>query len=257
MNLRRKLNYHYKFYDFNQISPDPLEFVHRYESFYDREISAFISSIFAYGNIKQIMNVLEKIHSIMNKEPFQFVMDFNFLKSKDLFRDLKFRFYTPKDIAVFFAVLNEIYSFNKSLRYLFLLHHFEDEYNLKNSISLFNQNILDVAKKYGPISNGLKFMFPDPLKGSACKRMNLFLRWMVRKDELDTGLWPEIPTDRLVIPVDTHVAKICRDLKLTNRKIISWKMAEEITDNLKKYDPLDPVKYDFAICHIGMRGKKF
>lgn len=257
MDLRRKLNYHYKYFNFEQLSPDPLEFVHRYDSYYDREISAFLSSIFAYGNIKQIISILEKIHTIMNNEPFQFVMDFDYSKIGDLFHDLKFRFYTPNDIAILFASLQKIYSFNKSLKYLFLLHHFEDEYNIKNSISLFNKNILDVAKKYGPVTNGLKFMLPDPLKGSACKRMNLFLRWMVRKDELDLGLWPEIQTHKLVIPVDTHVARICRDLKLTNRKIISWKMAEEITDNLKKYDPLDPVKYDFAICHIGMRGKKF
>jgi len=100
-------------------------------------------------------------------------------------------------------------------------------------------------------------MFPIPEKGSACKRMNLFLRWMVRKDELDFGLWNEIPVSKLIIPVDTHVASICTELKLTTRKNVSWKMAEEITENLKKFDPDDPVKYDFAICHIGMRKLKF
>jgi len=107
-------------------------------------------------------------------------------------------------------------------------------------------------------------MFPLPEKGSACKRMNLFLRWMIRKDELDFGLWiflssrqEEIPTSKLIIPVDTHVARICKQLKLTKRKNVSWKMAEEITQNLKKYDPDDPVKYDFAICHIGMRKQVF
>ncbi|MBK6915356.1 MAG: DUF2400 family protein [Ignavibacteriales bacterium] len=87
--------------------------------------------------------------------------------------------------------------------------------------------------------------------------MNLFLRWMVRKDELDFGLWNEIPTNKLIIPVDTHVARICKELKLTSLKNVSWKMAEEITNNLKKFDRLDPVKYDFAICHIGIRKMKF
>jgi uncharacterized protein (TIGR02757 family) len=80
---------------------------------------------------------------------------------------------------------------------------------------------------------------------------------MVRKDELDFGLWNEIPANKLIIPVDTHVARICRSLTLTKRRNIGWKMAEEITENLKKFDPLDPVKYDFAICHIGMRKMKF
>ena len=80
---------------------------------------------------------------------------------------------------------------------------------------------------------------------------------MVRKDKLDFGLWNEIPVSKLIIPVDTHVASICARLKLTTRKNVSWKMAEEITENLKKFDPNDPVKYDFAICHIGMRKLKF
>ena len=80
---------------------------------------------------------------------------------------------------------------------------------------------------------------------------------MVRKDELDFGLWKEIPASKLVIPVDTHIARICKTLKLTNRKNVSWQMAEEITQNLKKFDAEDPVKYDFAICHIGIRKLKF
>ena len=100
-------------------------------------------------------------------------------------------------------------------------------------------------------------MFPFPELGSACKRMNLFLRWMVSKDDLDFGLWSEIFTNKLIIPVDTHIARICKKLELTTYKNVSWKMAEEITENLKKFDPVDPVKYDFAICHIGMRKMKF
>jgi len=87
--------------------------------------------------------------------------------------------------------------------------------------------------------------------------MNLFLRWMVRKDELDFGLWTEIPASKLIIPVDTHIARICRKFKLTKSQNVSWKMAEEITGNLKQFDPDDPVKYDFAICHIGMRKMEF
>jgi len=110
---------------------------------------------------------------------------------------------------------------------------------------------------YGNFSNGIKFMFPLPQKGSACKRMNLFLRWMVRNDELDFGLWNEIKPNKLIIPVDTHIAKICKQLKLTKRKNVNWKMAEEITGKLKRFDPVDPVKYDFALCHIGMRKLEF
>jgi uncharacterized protein (TIGR02757 family) len=142
------------------------------------------------------------------------------------------------------------------LKNLFFSFYNSSEPNLKNSISKFSDYLLNKIepRKITPV---IRFMFPNPELGSACKRMNLFLRWMVRKDELDFGIWSEIPASKLVIPVDTHVARICKSLKLTKMKNVSWKMAEEITENLKKFDPADPVKYDFAICHIGMRKLKF
>jgi len=117
--------------------------------------------------------------------------------------------------------------------------------------------MIDLCSINGKTSLGIKFMFPNPEKGSACKRMNLFLRWMIRKDELDFGLWKSISPSQLIIPVDVHIARISQKLKLTTRKNISWNMAEEITNNLKKIDPVDPVKYDFALCHIGIRKIKF
>jgi len=255
--LKHKLDYHYKYFDKSRLSPDPLEFPHRYKNYYDIEISALISSVFAYGNIVQIMNTLEKIHAIMGISPYEFVMNFNFKKQSMIFASIKHRFYTSNDIARLFYGLNRVYSNYGSLRYFFLLYYFEKEPDLKNSISFFSRNILDICSIGEKLSHGLTFMFPDPYKGSACKRMNLFLRWMIRHDELDFGLWCEIPPSKLIIPVDTHVAKICKMLKLTRMKGVSWKMALEITSNLSKFDHFDPVKYDFAICHIGMRKMKF
>lgn len=256
LSLKNKLDYHYRYFDRTKISPDPLEFPRRFKSRYDIEASAFISSVFAYGNITQIMNTLEKLHKIMNNEPYEFIMKYDYEKKKHLFDSIKHRFYTPDDIARLFCALNKIYTSYGSLKYFFLLYYFDKEKNLKNSISFFSNNILNICPG-NKISHGIKFMFPDPYKGSACKRMNLFLRWMVRKDELDFGIWSEIPASKLVIPVDTHIAKICKQLKLTRLNGASWKMAEEITDNLSRYSPDDPVKYDFAICHIGMRKMLF
>lgn len=255
--LKHKLDYHYRYFDFSQISPDPLEFPHRFSNDYDIEISAFIASVFAYGNVKQIISTLEKLHGTMGKSPYDFVKNYSPGKSAGKFSQIKHRFYTQEDITNFFCALNKIYNTYGSLKYLFLLYYFEKESNLKNSISLFSKHLLEICPAAGQASHGMKFMFPDPYKGSACKRMNLFLRWMIRKDELDFGLWPEIKPSQLVIPVDTHVARICKELKLTKQKTVSWKMAEEITENLKKIDPADPVKYDFAICHIGMRKLNF
>jgi uncharacterized protein (TIGR02757 family) len=157
-----------------------------------------------------------------------------------------------------FIILNKEINKHKSIKQIFLQGYNIYDEDVKNGISRFSKHFINsFIETFGNVSDGIKFMFPLPEKGSACKRMNLFLRWMVRKDELDFGLWKEIPASKLVIPVDTHVARISRKLKLTKRKNADWKMAEEITSNLKKFDPEDPIKYDFAICHLGIRKLKF
>jgi len=256
--IKNKLTYHYKAFDRTTISPDPLEFPHRFTSPPDIEAAAFIASVFAYGSVAQILNTLEKIFDIMDNDPANFITEYKLKKEGKLFRDIKHRFYTGEDIALLFAGLSKVYKVYGSLNYLFLLYYFEKAPNIKGALSFFSRNLTTIVTKEGQhTSNGIKFMFPDPLNRSACKRQNLFLRWMVRKDELDFGLWKEIPPSKLVIPVDTHIAKISKYLKLTKRKNVSWQMAEEITNNLKKFDPVDPVKYDFALCHIGMRKLNF
>lgn len=259
MNLSQKLNYHYKAFDKSKISPDPLQFLHFYKDERDIEVFGFIASIFAYGNVTQIINSLERIRTITQEKPYNFVIKFSNKESND-FIGLKHRFYTDADIQILFLVLSSIYQDYASLKNLFLKFYNPSEPNLKNAISKFSDHLIRNARKVSEqkkVSTGIKFMFPIPERGSACKRMNLFLRWMVRKDELDFGLWNEIPTSKLVIPVDTHIAKICKFLKLTKRKNVNWKMAEEITEKLKEFDSADPIKYDFALCHIGMRKQEF
>jgi uncharacterized protein (TIGR02757 family) len=260
LSLKRKLDYHYRYFGKNRISPDPLEILHKYSKPEEIEIIGFIASLFSYGNVTQIINTLGEIEKIIDQHPYDFILNFNKKNDGKYFNGLKHRFYTEEDIVSLFEILHQGYLSYANLKELFLLYYFEEEPNLKNSISCFSKNLMNLCvhcDKKAKVTSGLKFMLPDPLKGSACKRMNLFLRWMIRKDDLDFGLWKEIPPSKLVIPVDTHVARICRELKLTNRKNISWKMAEEITNKLRKFDPVDPVKYDFAICHIGMRKMKF
>lgn len=260
MNLREKLEYHYEAFNFEQIEPDPLQFPHTYTDEKDIEVMAFISSVFAYGTITQIINTLKKVTGIMNSHPHKFIVSTEIINLKEMFTGFKHRFYTKSDIVILMLVLKQVYIKYGSLKNLFLKNYNREEPNLKSGISKFSREMLSIAVSVNglkEISNGLKFMFPLPERGSACKRMNLFLRWMVRKDELDFGLWKDIPLSKLVIPVDTHIAKIARHLKLTSRKVVSWKMAEEITERLKNYDPDDPVKYDFALCHIGMRKLRF
>jgi uncharacterized protein (TIGR02757 family) len=259
MNLKEKLEYHYKAFDFTQIEPDPLQFPHLYKDENDIEVMGFISSVFAYGTVAQIINTLTKISLILDNDPHKFILNAEKKDLKEGVRGLRHRFYNENDIVTFFLALKKVYNNYGSLKNMFLKNYKENEPNLKSGMSAFSKEILSTALSVNSLkelSNGLNFMFPLPEKGSACKRMNLFLRWMVRKDELDFGLWNEIPAGKLIIPVDTHIAKIAQRLKLTSRKIVSWKMAEEITEKLKEYDPTDPIKYDFALCHIGIRKLK-
>ena len=258
MNLKEKLDYHYKVFDRTKLEPDPLQFLHLFKDERDIEIIGFIASVFAYGNVKQIENTMLKLLRIFNGKPYLFIRNFDIRKDSPKLSGLKHRFYSEDDILRLFIILSkEIKKFG-SIRKIFLKGYNISDFNVKNGVNNFSNHFINsFYHSFGDISRGIKFMFPLPEKGSACKRMNLFLRWMVRNDELDFGLWNEISTDKLVIPVDTHIARISKSIKLTRRKNVSWKMAEEITQNLKRYDSNDPVKYDFAICHIGVRKLKF
>ncbi len=252
MTLKQKLEYHYNAFDRSAIAPDPLQFLHMFKDRNDIELIGFLASVFAYGNVKQIISSLNKIIRISEGEPHKYILAFDQGKEPGL----KHRFYTSDDIKVLFLLLKEAYDKFGSIEKLFMMNYSPDDNNTGKALSGFSNHMLsgaEVLTGVGNLSGGIKFMFPDPLSGSACKRMNLFLRWMVRKDELDPGLWNGIRKDQLIIPVDTHIARIAQKLKLTRLKNISWRMAEEITENLKRFDPSDPVKYDFALCHIGMR----
>jgi uncharacterized protein (TIGR02757 family) len=224
----------------------------------DIEIVGLIASIFAYGNLKQIENTIKKFIVVFKGKPYLFIKNFSLSKDSKKISGIKHRFYSEDDVLRLFIILNKEIKKHRSIKKIFLQGYNISDENVKNGISNFSNHFLNsFLETFGEISGGIKFMFPIPEKGSACKRMNLFLRWMVRKDELDFGLWKEIHTTKLVIPVDTHIARISRALKLTKRKNADWKMAEEITTKLKVYDAEDPIKYDFAICHIGIRKLKF
>ncbi|MEJ5261955.1 MAG: TIGR02757 family protein [Ignavibacterium sp.] len=252
-SLKEKLETIYKNYNTLETTSDPLEIVRTLDDKKDIEVFAFLASVFAYGSVKQINSSLQKLLSSLEKSPYEY------LKSNTKFNHIKIkhRFYSEKDVQHLLILLNQILREYDSLYNLFIAGYSEEHPNVKLAISNFSKTFLQhYSKKFGEPKQGIKFMFPLPEKGSACKRMNLYLRWMIRKDNLDFGLWNTIPKNKLVIPVDTHIAQISRKLKLTKRKIISWKMAEEITEMLKKFDPQDPLRFDYALCHFNMNNKK-
>jgi uncharacterized protein (TIGR02757 family) len=144
------------------------------------------------------------------------------------------------------------------LKHFFMDHVEEETADIALSLSRFIRSVLSlptqpVCRSLPEKGTGVRHFLADPADGSGCKRLNLFLRWMVRKSYPDLGIWDEIDPARLIIPLDTHVARLGRRLELTRRGSPGWKMAEEITQSLKCFDPSDPVKYDFALCHTGMQ----
>ncbi len=255
--LYDKLEYHYRAFDRSKISPDPLEVLHRYSNPEDVEIIGLLSSIFAYGNVNLILRILDNLGTLVGKHPYDFVKNFDYGKDNKLFRGIRYRFYTESDIANLFRLLNRAVTEFETLENLFMNGFNQNDENVKAGIDKFSEWFIANCAKLKCYTNGIRSMFTMPEKGSAAKRFNLFLRWMVRADELDFGLWKNVKKSQLVIPVDVHIARISKQLGLTSRKNVTWNMAEEITTNLKKFDSSDPVKYDFALCHIGMRKLEF
>ncbi|MCK6605637.1 MAG: TIGR02757 family protein [Ignavibacteriaceae bacterium] len=255
-DLKLRLEYHYNAFDKSTVSPDPVEFPHRYSSPQDIELAAFLSSVFAYGGITQIMKTLESLFEMMGPSPFDYLTR----KRKGNFNKtgLYHRFYSSHDVETLLAALSAILLKYGSIGNMFTGGYDESDINVSGGIEKFSQKFTAIlSSAESGLTHGLKHILPAPSSGSACKRMNLFLRWMIRKDEIDFGLWRGIPPSKLIIPVDVHIARIAAQLGLTGRKNVNWKMAEEITAALSVYDSADPVKYDFALCHIGMRKLSF
>lgn len=248
MNLKEFLEQKYIEFDFSQIHPDPIEFPHRFTDDRDIEISSFISSVFSFGNIKQIMKFLENLHKIMGNSPYDFVCNF---KRKYIKADVYYRFYSSDTIIQFLEIIKSLLSEYQSIQNYLNSGSLKitKVYDILELISLIPQqfNLEEGRSKY------ISRIFPKPSKGSACKRMNMFLRWMLRKDSIDFGLWNIIDKSELIIPLDANIFEISKKLSLTKRSSISWKTAEEITNSLKEFDYSDPVKYDFSLCHINMR----
>lgn len=218
---------------------DPVYFVHQYKEKEDMEISAFISSSLAYGNIGQIKKSLTYIFSKMGKSPYFFLMSSPENKIKNIFKNFKHRFTDGNELSDFLIKIKKAYKIYGSLENLFLKNYDLNAPHIYFSIYSF---INSFSKNTRP-----KTLLPSPQKQSAFKRFNLFLRWMVRKDNIDIGIWRKIKASQLIIPLDTHMHKIAKEFKLTKRNDTSIKTAIEITNAFKKINPQDPLKYDFAL----------
>ena len=232
---------------------------HRYRRPEDREIAGFVAASLAYGNVKQIHRSAEAALEPMGSSPARFIRYFDPARDAARFQRFVHRFNSGVDLGLLCYLLHQAIKARGSLQVFFLEGYDPAHEDIGPALISFVERVLslDVSPFYPsgtvPAKAGVRFFFPSPAQGSACKRLNLFLRWMVRRgDEIDFGIWTEVSPAKLIMPLDTHVARIVRRLGLTKIKQANWRMATEVTRRLRAFDPDDPVKYDFALCRLGV-----
>ena len=235
------------------IKPDPLQFVHRYSEPADMEIAAFLASALAYGRVRQIEKSLIRLLGRMGNSPLKFVQNFDEERKAKL-KDFKHRFTKGDDISDLLELLQIVLNRFGSIEKFFVQGYNPSDKNIIPALSNFCDSLLDIyaAEHSGHISRGLRYLLASPTRGSACKRLNLFLRWMVRDDEVDAGVWKSIDKANLIAPVDVHMSRLCRFLGFYDRKTVSLSTAVKITESFAEIQPADPTKYDFALSRIGI-----
>jgi uncharacterized protein (TIGR02757 family) len=235
------------------IPPDPLQFIYKYSNPADREVVALLSAELAYGRVEQIEKSLNDLFERMGESPYAFVINFSQAQRKKL-SSFKHRFTSGQDISDLLTVLRKVLEEKGCIENYFLLGYRDTDQNIISALSKFCQSLLDrfMKHKKAKPTKGLQYLLTNPAGGSACKRLNLFLRWMVRRDEVDPGLWSSIDKAKLIVPVDVHMARLCRALKLYDQKTVSLAASVKITESFAKIEPTDPVKYDFALSRIGI-----
>ena len=251
MGLKEELDRLYLEYNNRDfVHPDPLEFLYDYKDIADREIAGLIASSLAYGRVAQILKSVSFVLKKMAPGPYIFIMESSPDSLYKQFKDFKYRFTTGYELCRLLIgiknALNEYGSLNKCF-----LECLRTGNGLKQETLL--PGVAGFAEKLNTLSEiECSSLIPSPLGNSAFKRLNLYLRWMVRNDNVDPGGWTGVPESMLIIPLDTHIYRILKKLGFTKRKQADIKAALEITSALKEFDKNDPVKYDFALTRLGM-----
>lgn len=235
------------------IATDPISIPHRFSQKQDIEIAGFFAAIFSWGNRSTIINKCGELLQRMDDAPHDFVMDH---KPSDLKRLLHFkhRTFNDTDLLYFIQFFRYHYRQNSSLESAFTKGINKKDKSVEKGLNGFYHYFFSMPE----VPQRTKKHISAPIKNSGCKRLNMFLRWMVRKDNngVDFGIWKKISSSQLICPIDVHVARVARKFKLLQRKPTDWVAALELTENLKKFDPADPAKYDFALFGLGV-GEKF
>lgn len=234
------------------IDNDPISIPHRFTKLQDVEISAFWVSMLAWGLRKTIINKANELFSLMDNAPHDFILHHTPLDIKKLML-FKHRTFNTTDTLYFIAFFRDYYQQYSSLETAFVQHLLPTDQHIGAALAGFHKHFF--ALPDAPQRTRKHVSTPD--RNSTCKRLNMFLRWMVRRDNkgVDLGLWQQISPAQLLIPLDVHVDRVARRLSLIDRPQTDWKTVLELTNVLRQFDPADPVKYDFALFGMGLEGK--
>jgi uncharacterized protein (TIGR02757 family) len=262
--LKPVLDRLYADFNYADSATDPIQIVRRFHRDDDREIVGFVSAALAFGRVMSVLQSIERVLAVMGPEPAAYVRRFEARRDAPAFAGIVHRWTREADIVALLWLLRQMIDRTGSVEGFFLEGYDAEAEDIATALDSFSTRAmtLDLKAAYGRMPNpsarsgrgrpGVCYFFPRPSAGSGCKRLNLFLRWMVRRDALDLGVWRRVSPAKLVVPLDTHVIRVGRCLRLTTYTSPGWRMARDITTSLRMLDPDDPVKYDYALCHLGM-----
>lgn len=241
---------HYNRPDF--ITSDPISIPHQFSRLQDIEIIGFWVAMLAWGQRVTIINKANELIQLMDGAPYEFITQHE-EKDRERFAGFKHRTFQYTDTLYFLAFFQEYYRQHHSLEDAFSRHLKPEDDTVEAALSGFHE--LFFGLEDGP--QRTRKHVATPVRNSTCKRLNMFLRWMVRQDDggVDFGLWKKINPRQLLMPLDVHVDRVARKHQLITRKQTDWKTVLELTEALRTFDPEDPVKYDFALFGLGVLGK--
>jgi uncharacterized protein (TIGR02757 family) len=246
----------YDDYNREDAAADPVQVVRRYRAPADQEVVGFVAAALAFGRVASVLQTVGTLARIMGPAPAAYVREFDPRAAHPELRAMVHRWTRGTDLVALLWLLRQMLDRSGTLERFFAEGDDPSAPDLSTAIEAFSSRALalDLRQAYGrvPKRPGVAYFFPRPSAGSGCKRLNLFLRWMVRRDAVDVGAWTSVSPSRLVVPLDTHVIRLGRCLRLTSYSSPGWKMAAQITASLRAIDPRDPVRFDFSLCHVGM-----
>lgn len=258
--LREPLERLYRDFDYaHRVPHDAIRFPLRYAERGDREVVALLAATLAYGRVDLFGREVDRLLAALGPRPATAIAGFDVRRDGERFQGFRYRFNRPPDLVAFCVATRDVLARHGTLEKGFTAGDLTPEGPIRPALERFARSFLEADLREvfpgGRPSRGFRHLFPLPSGGGPCKRLHLFLRWMVRREPPDLGLWPSVSPARLLVPVDTHVENMSRSIGLTRRRTRTWRMAEEITRRLAALDPADPAKYDFALCHTRMSGE--